>query len=228
VYFGGPSIDAIPDMRIVTDAYSKIDKARRAGDINGDGYDDLIASYPLSWSGLGSVYIFFGGPDVDSLYDIRLNNWDEPRFHTYFGLDCAGVGDFNGDGINDFAFSLIDGTGIGWVRVYSGTGKYTAVERDDNLPLPETFELQQNYPNPFNAGTVIRFDLRRWAQVTLTVFNIMGQQVKELAKGEYSRGEHTVAWDGLDDRGESVGSGLYLYRLRANEFEQVRKMVMVK
>ncbi|MEW6755937.1 MAG: FlgD immunoglobulin-like domain containing protein [Candidatus Latescibacterota bacterium] len=103
------------------------------------------------------------------------------------------------------------------------------VERSDSRP--QTFALQQNYPNPFNSGTVIRFALRAREEVELAVFNLAGQQVATLVEGVRGAGAYTINWDGLDDRGQALASGLYLYRLRAGgggEQVETRKLVLVR
>jgi hypothetical protein len=101
----------------------------------------------------------------------------------------------------------------------------------NNTPplLPRQIVLDQNYPNPFNAATLIRFELTRSARVTLDVFNILGQQVTTLIDGEpYSAGSHTIAWNGRNRAGCDVASGVYFYRLNAEEQVKARKMVLLK
>ncbi|MEP0829472.1 MAG: S8 family serine peptidase [bacterium] len=97
----------------------------------------------------------------------------------------------------------------------------------DNL-LPERFDLGQNYPNPFNPGTVISFALKSREKITLSVYNILGAKVARLVEDELAAGNYTVYWDGTDDRGKPVASGVYFYQLRTPQGSQTRKMVMVK
>jgi len=146
IYFGGPDIDSVPDILIP----GCCENAYLAGDINSDGYNDLITSDHLPFSGAGHVSIYYGGPDADSVYDIRIHNWQDPLYQLEFGLDCAGIGDFNGDGVDDFAFSAIHSQ-TGEVYIYSGfSGNGTGVDYDYEAVIPEDFVLSQNYPNPFN------------------------------------------------------------------------------
>jgi len=95
VYFGGPDIDTLPDVVIARNHL----KDRAAGDINHDGYNDLILSLGFWSSAIGWVEIYLGGLEMDSIADVRFDVRDEPSFHDYYGLDCSGVGDFNGDGL---------------------------------------------------------------------------------------------------------------------------------
>ncbi len=99
-------------------------------------------------------------------------------------------------------------------------------ETDDGLP--KEYVLAQNYPNPFNPTTQISVSLPRAGATSLTVFNSAGQQVATLLDGTLSAGEHTVEWDGTDDRGRHVATGVYYYRLAAGDFVQTRKMMLLK
>jgi len=94
--------------------------------------------------------------------------------------------------------------------------------------LPMRCELSNNYPNPFNPVTHISFSLPTKSEVTLSVFNILGQQVKTLASGAFEAGRHEIVWDGTNEAGEHVTSGIYLYRLEAGDFLETKKMVLLK
>jgi hypothetical protein len=94
--------------------------------------------------------------------------------------------------------------------------------------LPTAFELHQNYPNPFNPGTVICFDLPRNTRVELSVFNILGQRVATLVNGPVTAGQHQIVWDGCNDSGAAVSSGVYLYRLKTPARAVTRRMVLMK
>ena len=104
----------------------------------------------------------------------------------------------------------------------------TSVEDDEESQLPEDFALSQNYPNPFNLSTTIAFTLEQRADATLTIYNVLGQTVREWSLGEVSPGIHSIQWNGLDSYGYEVASGIYLYSLRADERRLTRKMVLLK
>lgn len=89
--------------------------------------------------------------------------------------------------------------------------------------FPATFALKQNYPNPFNPSTTVAFDLPKASHVEITIYNVLGQKVKTLAKGEMDAGSHSVVWDASDN-----SSGVYFYRIDAGEFTQTKKMMMLK
>ena len=96
------------------------------------------------------------------------------------------------------------------------------------MEIPTTNLLDQNYPNPFNPSTRIRFVLKEQGQVSLTIFNIKGEKVRELVANRLNAGSHVVEWDGMDQNGRQVPSGMYLYSLRMNDFEQKRMMMLLK
>ncbi len=89
-------------------------------------------------------------------------------------------------------------------------------------------DLSQNYPNPFNRGTVIAYALPRQSRVRITVCNIAGQSVRRLVDGVQASGFHRVSWDGRDDLGQEVASGIYVYRLQSDAVVMSRKMILIK
>ncbi len=88
--------------------------------------------------------------------------------------------------------------------------------------------LEQNYPNPFNQVTIIRYALSSPSRVRVSVFNIVGQEVRRLVDEAQPRGNHTARWDGRDAHGREVSSGLYLYRVTADSQRESRKMLLIK
>ncbi|MSS73053.1 MAG: T9SS type A sorting domain-containing protein, partial [Candidatus Latescibacteria bacterium] len=94
--------------------------------------------------------------------------------------------------------------------------------------VPEAFGMDQNYPNPFNPSTTIRYALPKAANVTLVIYNILGQQIRTLLNGAQAAGYHTVVWDGRDEVGRTTATGMYIYRFQAGVFVQTRKMLFAK
>ncbi len=94
--------------------------------------------------------------------------------------------------------------------------------------LPEQFELNQNFPNPFNARTRFGISLPQASDITLTMYNQVGQRIKNLMQGEMPAGHHFVDWDGTDDAGASCGSGIYVCRLETRGAQIVRKVLYLK
>jgi len=94
--------------------------------------------------------------------------------------------------------------------------------------IPHTFSLAQNYPNPFNARTVINYSLPKDSEVRIDIYNILGQRVKTVVDEYQPAGYKTVVWDGTNQKGSAVGSGIYLYRIQAGDFTSSRKMLLLK
>jgi len=102
------------------------------------------------------------------------------------------------------------------------------VTGNDVPSVPDAFALYQNAPNPFNPTTMIRFDLPRAIHVKLCVYNVKGELVSTIVDQHLSEGRKEVSWSAKDDRGRSVTSGIYFYRLTAGDFVQTKKMVLLR
>ena len=114
-----------------------------------------------------------------------------------------------------------------WV-LYFLAGKVKSVGEWYCQTIPENFSLSQNYPNPFNPTTKIDFTLPRSADVSIIIYNLMGQQVNVLMNSNLDYGYHTVTWNGLDQFGRPVSSGVYFSELRTRTFRQTKKMLLLK
>ena len=99
---------------------------------------------------------------------------------------------------------------------------------DPVVPVPEQLTLYQNYPNPFNPTTTISFYLPKAMPCKVEIFNIRGQKVKTLLSGTMPSGKHSLIWNGEDESGRAVSSGVYCYRLITPESTKLGKMLMVK
>ena len=94
--------------------------------------------------------------------------------------------------------------------------------------LPTEYSLSQNAPNPFNPSTLISFSLPDYGAVKLVVYNALGQHVRTLIDGEVGTGQHQITWNGMDDSGRAVSTGVFIYRLTTDEFVKTRRMVLLK
>jgi hypothetical protein len=103
-----------------------------------------------------------------------------------------------------------------------------SLDTDNSINLPKAFALKQNYPNPFNPSTEIVFDLEKSSTINLTVFNVLGQKVKVLANGVQQAGTHSLSWDGRDEMGATVSTGLYFYTLTDGNSSVTKKMALMK
>ena len=129
-------------------------------------------------------------------------------------------------------FSVIATDGIDTVKI-TGDDRSIFVNRYDYLALdmegvPNEFTLHENYPNPFNPTTTLRFDVPEVSDITVTIFNMLGQKVRTFNLNNTPAGYHSVKWNATNDYGDPVGAGVYLYQLQANQFIKTRKMVLLK
>ncbi len=99
---------------------------------------------------------------------------------------------------------------------------------EPSAELPAQFALLQNYPNPFNPSTNIRYDLPQAVRVKLVIYNLLGEKVRTLVDASESAGAKQITWNGLNDRGARVASGVYVYRIEAGTFVATRKLLMMK
>ncbi len=113
-------------------------------------------------------------------------------------------------------------------NIYASYTEVTAVEEKIPTWIPRDFALLQNRPNPFNTFTSIRYVLPSDSYVELTIHNIQGDLIRKLVGGWKPTGSHSVYWDGEDERGRNVSSGIHFYRLKAGGIEHTRKMIILK
>lgn len=100
---------------------------------------------------------------------------------------------------------------------------------ENNLEIiPSEYSITQNYPNPFNPTTTIEFSLPKHSSVSIDIYNILGQKIKTLVSTKLTAGSYNVNWDGANSDGVSVATGIYFYRLKADEFVKTRKMLLLK
>lgn len=104
----------------------------------------------------------------------------------------------------------------------------TVVAETRDVALPQNFHLDPNFPNPFNPSTTIRFALTATTQVELALYNLAGQRVAKLVSGQREAGSYSVQWDGRDDQGHELASGVYLYRLQAGLQVEIRNLLLLR
>ncbi len=102
------------------------------------------------------------------------------------------------------------------------------VKTVEGLSVPTRFILHQNYPNPFNSETRIKYELPQSVRVMIKVINLLGKEVRTLVDQDKPAGYFEVAWDGKDNEGHRVSSGMYLYQIEAKDFKQIKKMLLVQ
>ena len=141
------------------------------------------------------------------------------------------AGDVNGDGATDLVVlgrSMEGGDGGAFVFLNQGVPATTAIAAE-TAAMPTVFALGANYPNPFNPATTIPVSVAAGTgDVDLTIYNVLGQPVRQVWNGPLAAGEHRLAWDGRDGQGQSVAAGVYLVRLHQGDQTHIRKMVKIE
>ncbi|UCE24090.1 MAG: T9SS type A sorting domain-containing protein [Candidatus Zixiibacteriota bacterium] len=143
------------------------------------------------------------------------------------------------DGPYETATTYISSNGIAWLDMGTGYGDDVCIRArtsvdlpvavaDEPLQLAHQFTLSNNYPNPFNPTTTIMYSLARKAHVELSIYNLLGQKVTTLVDETMPAGNHSAIWNGADDSGNRVASGVYLYQLRAGDYVESKKMILLK
>lgn len=159
----------------------------------------------------------------DAGYDVRLSSSNIELVFPDGSVLSAPL-DFDGKSIEQIAAS-------GGMAQELLDQAYDQLGLNQSPYLPKAFSLAQNYPNPFNPSTTISYAVPEGSQlvgVKLSVFNIRGQLVRTLVDQQQGPGAYNVNWDGTDDSGRRISSGVYFYRLVADDFISTRKMVVLK
>jgi len=225
------------------------------GDINGDGNAELFfCNYArsqvnaLAYNGVGdptdaASWVTSEGfyddsfvpkphmadyPDSASYADAlaEWNDGDISWSHGSFGLKMAN--DLDGDGKKELVISTIQSFwSKTWLWVLEAGATGVELERWQ-VVTPNDYELAQNYPNPFNPTTTISYTLPLDKHIQVKIYNAMGQVVRTLVDKFQTKGTHQVVWDGTDDSGNRVASGMYLYSLEFGNFKKVKQMTFLK
>jgi hypothetical protein len=236
LYFGSSEFDTTNYLIMPEEGIACI------GDINNDGYSDLLLSdsYYRNSAGImvGDAEIYLGSNNPDTTMDYFLEG--ETKW-SGFGRGST-LGDINGDGYDEFfiiaRYYPSVGNPLGKLYVYS-IKKFLVDVNDENEQYPKKFSLSQNYPNPFNPTTTISYSIPEVNAspataggatlqsvdllVQLKVYNILGREVATLVNQRQAPGNYSVQFNA-----NNLPSGIYFYRLQVGVFSQTRKMVLMK
>ena len=212
--------------------FSMIYGKLRYTDLDGDGRKDLFLTnanlaFGFKYDGNGNYYMDFikRMPELDSIY-------------VYQSLDRVDIADIDGNGIVEIIpeYLLNKGWQESWElrSVFLKRDNLTGI-KEKNTIHPAEFDLMQNYPNPFNPSTRIKFILSSESKVNIRIYNILGQEIKELLNETHICGEYEIGWNGTDSFGTKVPSGVYLITMEANSltvdsspFRKTIKSIMVR
>ncbi len=200
---------------------------------------------------------FFAWMTIDQtngyLYFVFYDRRNYTSFQTdvYMALSKDGGNTFMNFKISEDPFSPFPNNFIGhyigvsahndivrpvWTRVDNGfpslwtalVDSTTIINKNPKQFAPSDYELYQNYPNPFNPTTVIKYDLLKRYKVNLSVYNLLGKKIRTLVDGLHMPGCKSITWDGKDNNGSLVSSGVYVYRLKVGNNTQSRKMIFLR
>lgn len=195
----------------------------------------------------GTLEIIFGD-NSGYLHSLTINGDESVNFPVSLGSSlkvCAAIGDLDADGDAEivlpnqssyFAIDYKNGVPISnsswscFKRNNQRTGNaLDATTSSDDSWVPDLpTSLGNNYPNPFNPETRISFTVSHQQHIDLSIYNVKGQLLRTLVNGEVEKGSHQVYWNGTDDQGQRVSSGIYLYRLKSTDKVEMQKMMLLK
>ena len=177
------------------------------------------------------VYVRFNHDSAE--YEVAISEFDSNTdlMNTVFTSSLSGyakllgTGDFDNDGVMDIALKYYIGSN--GISVMINQFELTPIADEDKIEISET-SLIGNYPNPFNPETKINYSMAKAGNAELTIYNIKGQRVKTLINDHIEAGDHSIVWNGKDDKGTDVSSGVYFYRLKTADGVQSKKMLLLK
>ncbi len=233
VYLGGPNVSTTPAATL-QNRLGNICSAScvSSGDFNGDGYSDIAAQVGDPYYG-SAVGIYLGSPQFNSVLDALVS---DVSIYNGFGQTLAS-GDVEGDGQDELlvgAPSAFSPSDIGQAHLYTGPDTWidygaVAVPPEILLQSPGSFQLDQNFPNPFNSTTSIHFELGKPGKANLIVYDLLGNTIRPLLTNQdLQPGGYNVSWTGKNEFNQDVSSGIYLAVLKVDQFQQIRKMVLVR
>lgn len=228
---------SVPMMRLVGggNTYTQFGNDVHCDDVSGDGVDDVIIGSRVSFGPANEqVVVTYGGTTLpDTIFldtDSTVTRIWGTTAQDYLGLALSS-GDFNLDGLADVALGAMFADPLG----RSNAGKVYVVygiPTVSGIPRPPVIGssvlLKQNRPNPFSQTTRIEYETRHPAPVTLAIYNVKGQLVKQALLATSPDGRGFVDWDGVDFRGRRVASGVYFYKLSISGFSTTKKMLLIR
>ncbi|MFQ6618835.1 MAG: T9SS type A sorting domain-containing protein, partial [Fidelibacterota bacterium] len=212
----GGGVRARDDTVIVVrdNIFVKLEKAVRVS-----GSDSLSPTqsveYNLFWENLANIIPVDDSTRIFPYFNIIA----DPMFKDTSAANLDLALEINSPAVG----AASDGTNMGDPRW--GTW-ITGVEGEEITP--KYYQISQNYPNPFNPETVIKYVLPKNSMVSLSVYNLLGQKIVTLVNKNQVAGSYSVHWDGTDEKGVKVSSGIYFYKIRAGDFVAAKKMLLLK
>lgn len=195
-----------------------------SGNSKQDATLEFYFGYNTTWLGATLQVLASGdrGATWDTLWVLDANNGVAPWGWTNASIDLSAY--VGGEAMVAFNYTGLDGDLLCLDDI--SIDVVTGIAEEGNLP--KVFDLAQNFPNPFNPSTTIKYQLPKRAEVSITVYNALGQIVKTLVGNSVEPGYHQVTWDGTNQNGAKVASGIYIYRMVAGDFVKAHKLILMK
>jgi hypothetical protein len=189
----------------------------------GGDYDNTLSSsadVPETWEN----WVFW---DVT---DIMKNRWDNLVNYGFLIKDPVEDTPSDGPYIRFYSRRCLNDADTlnnfpAYLEVITSTSSDVKINEEN---VSRGFSLMQNYPNPFNGETALQFDLPRTSNVSMVIYNLLGERVKTLIDGSRPAGTNAVVWDGTDQRGKPVSSGMYFYRLSTENYTRTKRLFYLK
>ena len=151
-------------------------------------------------------------------------------FYTeQIGLDSTGIYNVVIDSVNSMIYAEVSHFSTLAIADRNGQ-ESTSIDTPSDIDVPSQYRLHANYPNPFNPETTIRFEIagHRRQRIKLSIFNILGQEIKTLIDAEHTPGIHAACWNATDEEGRPLKSGVYFYTLKGEQFSITRRMILLR
>lgn len=201
---------------LITDTFNDINIGGYSSptftDLDNDGLLDLIIGTRFG------TLVHYEQTAVSSMeFNLITDNFNNMWISNFVHPEFA---DINGDGVSD----LIVGEAYGGVHYFQRTDA-SRVEKENRTPL--IFKLYNNYPNPFNPATTIKYELSQSSKVTISIYNMLGQEIVTLEDIHQQTGSYSVQWDGKDKTGHSLPGGIYICNMSAGKYNQSIKLLLL-
>ena len=197
------------------------------------GIKDLDSETPLITDTYYNITVLYSGSDIEIYINGELDafsSWSGQILPTSIDLMMAQRlptdSNYNFKGVMDDI--RIYNYALSVAEIQNIYNEQVSVQNSFSNPIPNEYQLEQNFPNPFNAKTTIRYQLKKAAHVNVEIYDILGQKVRTLIDQNQPAGYYTILWDGANEQGQTLASGIYIFRLKSHSFTKSRKLVIVK
>ena len=216
IFYGGKQMNDVADVTITKDWMDFGVCVSYAGDVDKDGYSDLMVS------DMSLVFIYYGSKDSEKIEEDVINS---EAHREWFGISLSHAGDINNDGLSDILigapFNSATGTYNGRAYIYSVTDNVPILNTNENYI--NSFELFQNYPNPFNSETTIVYKIVKTENVSIKIYDINGKEIIKIFNVQQVPGLYKFRFNAKE-----LSSGVYLYQVKAGYNCKSKKFIILK